>query len=416
MKTIIEVTNLSKKYKYGELQPYYTLRDSVVDMIRSLINSFRKNKPEKNAEKDVFWALKNVSFKINQGEAVGIIGPNGAGKSTILKILSRITPPTEGRAVLTGRIGSLLEVGTGFQQELTGRENIYLNGAILGMKKTEIDKKFDEIVEFSGIGKFLDTPVKHYSSGMYMRLAFAVAAHLDSEILIVDEVLAVGDGEFQKKCLGKMNNIVKNENRTILFVSHNLDAVKELCTRCILVSNGKIQMDGPTQSVIDLYNETVKQEHSLPLLKRKDRKGNGKIKVSGIVIRNSHGEITNHLTSGEDVEIEIRMDVLDRSIKEINLSLGVDSMATRNRIAFIGNKIISKKILVEKHPSIRIKIKGMPFLSGDYTLTVFIDSYGDVLDWVNNASTFSIKSVDNFSNRNLLPQGQGDISLKYEII
>jgi lipopolysaccharide transport system ATP-binding protein len=214
--------------------------------------------------KDEFWALKDLSFIINRGETVGLIGPNGAGKSTLLKILSRITPPTTGMATLDGRVGSLLEVGTGFQQELTGRENVYLNGAILGMKRREIDRKFDEIVEFSEMKKFLDTPVKHYSSGMYMRLAFSVAAHLDSEIMIVDEVLAVGDAEFQKKCLSKIKNITVDGTRAVLFVSHSMSAVSALCKRSLFINKGKIEFDGDSKAAIRKYLKHADANSKIP--------------------------------------------------------------------------------------------------------------------------------------------------------
>jgi lipopolysaccharide transport system ATP-binding protein len=253
MESMIEINNLSKKYKYGETQLYYTFRDILMDLIKKPLKLFNKKSETINLEKNEFWALKDISFKVKKGEAVGIIGPNGAGKSTLLKILSRITPPTKGEAILGGRVGSLLEVGTGFQQELTGRENIYLNGAILGMKRREIDDKFDEIVNFSEMYKFLDTPVKHYSSGMYMRLAFSVAAHLDSEIMIVDEVLAVGDAEFQKKCLRKIKEITKDGTRTVLFVSHNMSAVSALCKRSIYLNKGVVEYDGYTKVAVNKY-------------------------------------------------------------------------------------------------------------------------------------------------------------------
>jgi lipopolysaccharide transport system ATP-binding protein len=253
MQTIIELNHISKKYKYGGSQLYYTLRDTLAAVAMLPLNLLRNRQKNNNLEKNEFWALKDVSFKVDRGEAIGIIGPNGAGKSTLLKVLSRITPPTLGEAVLRGRVGSLLEVGTGFQQELTGRENIYLNGAILGMKRREIDKKFDEIVEFSEMQKFLDTPVKHYSSGMYMRLAFSVAAHLDSEIMIVDEVLAVGDVEFQKKCLSKIRAITNDGNRAVLFVSHNMSAVSALCKRSLYINKGMIEYDGISKIAIEKY-------------------------------------------------------------------------------------------------------------------------------------------------------------------
>jgi len=253
MKSIIEVNHLSKKYKYGDTQLYYTLRDTLTDLAKIPVKLFNKRQRQNFLKKNEFWALKNVSFKLNQGDVMGIVGSNGSGKSTLLKILSRITTPTSGNALLRGKVGSLLEVGTGFQQELTGRDNIYLNGAILGMKRSEINKKFEEIVDFSGVEKFLDTPVKHYSSGMYVRLAFAVAAHLDSQILIVDEVLAVGDAEFQKKCLGKMDSMSKKEGRTVLFVSHNSEAIKKLCNRCILLEKGRKIYEGDVKKTMEKY-------------------------------------------------------------------------------------------------------------------------------------------------------------------
>lgn len=260
MKPIIEVNHLSKKYKYGGSQSYYTLRDSLVNVFKSPFRILQTESDKNGLEKNEFWALKDVSFKVNQGEVIGIVGSNGAGKSTLLKILSRITPPTSGEAILRGRVGSLLEVGTGFQQELTGRENIYLNGAILGMKRREISNKFDEIVDFAEIDKFLDTPVKHYSSGMYMRLAFAVAAHLEPEILIVDEVLAVGDAQFQKKCLGKMSEVSK-EGRTVLFVSHNMGAVEQMCDSGILLDQGKLKLC--SNNVKDVVKEYIKPEGTI---------------------------------------------------------------------------------------------------------------------------------------------------------
>lgn len=237
---IIQVRNISKKYNIGMDKTYKTFSESFTNAIRNPLKSLQRV----GYQHDTFWALKDINFDVNRGEVVGIIGSNGAGKSTLLKILSRITTPTEGEIHLKGRVGSLLEVGTGFHPELTGRENIYFNGAILGMKKKEIDDKFDEIVKFSGVEKFLDTPVKRYSSGMQVRLAFSVAANLDPEILVVDEVLAVGDAQFQKKCLGKMGEVA-DSGRTVLFVSHNMNAVASLCKRVIVLKNGIIDLDSP---------------------------------------------------------------------------------------------------------------------------------------------------------------------------
>lgn len=257
----IRVENLSKLYRIGERKKHTAFRDVLSDalyipfrLIRSAFNKNSSNNNNQKSKDNYIWALKNVSFEVKQGEVVGIIGRNGAGKSTLLKILSRITRPTEGRAEVYGRVGSLLEVGTGFHPELTGRENIYLNGAILGMKKKEIDKKFDEIVAFAEVEKFIDTPVKFYSSGMYVRLAFAVAAHLEPEILLVDEVLAVGDAAFQKKCLGKMGDVAK-EGRTVLFVSHNMQAISTLTQRTILLDSGHILCDSDTYTALRRYRE-----------------------------------------------------------------------------------------------------------------------------------------------------------------
>ncbi|MCP6759280.1 MAG: polysaccharide ABC transporter ATP-binding protein [Fischerella sp. CENA71] len=259
--TIIRVENLGKKFIIAHQQDnsgryrYKALRDVIANGAKSLTKRLIKPDTKKisNPTREEFWALKEISFEIKQGEAIGVIGRNGAGKSTLLKVLSRITEPTKGRITIKGRVASLLEVGTGFHPELTGRENIFLNGSVLGMSRVEIKKKFDEIVAFAEVEKFLDTPVKRYSSGMYVRLAFSVAAHLEPEILIVDEVLAVGDSAFQKKCLGKMGDVATKEGRTVLFVSHSMQAIAQLTKRCILLSKGNIQFDGNTSKAVQLY-------------------------------------------------------------------------------------------------------------------------------------------------------------------
>src|SRR5688572_26807668 len=244
--SVIKVEGLGKKYIIGHQgkEGYKTFRDQIGDNIKTVFSKTKKmlsgRMVVEGEEVEDFWALKDISFEVKQGDTLGIIGRNGAGKSTLLKILSRITEPTTGKVILKGRVASLLEVGTGFHPELSGRENIFLNGAILGMSQTEIKRKFDEIVNFSGVEKFLDTPVKRFSSGMYVRLAFSVAAHLEPEILVVDEVLAVGDAEFQKKCLGKMKDVSTNEGRTVLFVSHNMGTILQLCQSCILLQNGMV--------------------------------------------------------------------------------------------------------------------------------------------------------------------------------
>ena len=282
--TVIRVENLSKKYVIGhERERYISLRDVIASKVKSIGQIFSK-KEYIDPSTEEFWALKDVSFEIKQGDRVGIIGRNGAGKSTLLKILSRITEPTSGRISIRGRVASLLEVGTGFHSELTGRENIYLNGAILGMDKAQIKKNFDEIVAFADVEKFLDTPVKRYSSGMYVRLAFAVAAHLEPEILIVDEVLAVGDAQFQQKCLGKMEAVGK-EGRTVLFVSHNMSTVRQLCSRSYLLSKGSLVADGLTSEIINQYmQEGLTQRNGSSATAYKHIKGDGKAQIQRITI------------------------------------------------------------------------------------------------------------------------------------
>lgn len=302
---VIRVENLSKLYRIGRAQQRHdTLRDAVVAGLRApweRLSSFVR-RPSNGDERpgtndEAIWALKNVSFEAQRGEVVGIIGRNGAGKSTLLKILSRITEPTEGRAVIKGRVGSLLEVGTGFHPELTGRENIYLNGAILGMRRAEIDRKFDEIVAFAEIEKFLDTPVKRYSSGMYVRLAFAVAAHLEPEILLVDEVLAVGDAAFQKKCLGKMGDVAK-EGRTVVFVSHNMGAVQALCERGIFLQDGTVLTDSTVAEAVGVYLRTLEQAAPKDLSQRIDRSGVGQVRLTRVKIHNGNRLPSSILTTG----------------------------------------------------------------------------------------------------------------------
>jgi len=293
----IEVAGLSKKYHIGSLQKnHYRLTDQLVDMIaapfRRAGNLLRGHASGAADLDETIWALKDVSFQVNSGEVVGIIGRNGAGKSTLLKIMSGISDPTWGYADIYGRVGSLLEVGTGFHPELTGRENIFLNGAILGMKKAETERKLDEIVAFAEIDKFLDTPVKHYSSGMYVRLAFSVAAHLEPEILLVDEVLAVGDLAFQRKCLGKMDDVAQG-GRTVLFVSHNMGLLQALCKRGIFLQHGTVFTDGTITEAVDAYLQTLEQARSQDLSKRTDRKGQGQVRLVRVDVTNSSdGELS----------------------------------------------------------------------------------------------------------------------------
>jgi lipopolysaccharide transport system ATP-binding protein len=301
----IRVENLGKLYHIGVAgKRHDTLRDLLMDGLRAPLGWFQRNGRSTSRDSTI-WALQDVSFEVGYGEVLGVIGRNGAGKSTLLKILSRITEPTEGRAEILGRVGSLLEVGTGFHPELTGRENIYLNGAILGMRRSEIDRKFDEIVAFAEIDKFLDTPVKRYSSGMYVRLAFAVAAHLEPEVLLVDEVLAVGDAAFQKKCLGKMGDVAK-EGRTVLFVSHNLVAMQTLCGRAIWLNDGKIVGAGQTSQVISDYLQTsfsalTEQVWNDPAT----APGNDRVRLRRVCVRPEDGPASDMITMSTPLAIEV---------------------------------------------------------------------------------------------------------------
>ena len=305
--TIISVDNVGKKYLIGHKSGarYKTFREQVAHSISNVFFKTRKlisgDQLVEGDRVEDFWALKNIDFEINEGDRVGIIGRNGAGKSTLLKILSRITEPTTGSISIKGRIASLLEVGTGFHQELTGRENIFLNGAILGMSRSEINKKFDEIVSFSGVEKFLDTPVKRYSSGMYVRLAFAIAAHLEPEILIVDEVLAVGDTEFQEKCIGKMSEVGRS-GRTILFVSHQMGLIAQLCNRAILLEKGELKLQGNVEEVISKYNDrSTSQTFYTAKLSGKD------IFFEKIEIINRFGELSSHFNHDESIFIRLHV-------------------------------------------------------------------------------------------------------------
>lgn len=413
MEPIIKVEHLSKKYKLGEWQKYYTLRDALMGVLKAPFR-FLKRKG-KGLSKGEFWAIKDVSFEIKRGETVGIIGPNGAGKSTILKMLSRITIPTKGEAILMGRVGSLLEVGTGFHQELTGRENIFLNGAILGMRRSEIKEKFDEIVKFSGVERFLDTPVKHYSTGMYMRLGFAVAAHLNSEILIVDEVLAVGDAEFQEKCLRKMNSLSKENKRTIIFVSHSMDAVQKLCDRAILLNHGKIIKDGKVDSVVSTYLKQTHETAKTSLSKRKDRDGTGQVKITRIYFKDAVGNISEGLTCGKPGEIIIEFRCHDKSIKTFDCSIDLTSFYNQTKIAHIDTRVLRKKVKAGSK-LFKIKIKNTPLLPDRYQLNAsIIGDEGEIYDLLLPAQIFNIDYSDYYKTGNLPVSKQGPLLIDYDI-
>ncbi|HEY4151081.1 MAG TPA: ABC transporter ATP-binding protein, partial [Chitinophagaceae bacterium] len=324
MERVIKAEHISKAYQLGEFTTG-TLSQDIERMwyrVRGKEDPFLKigevNDRAVKGQSDMVWSLKDINFEIQHGDAVGIIGRNGAGKSTLLKILSRVTSPTTGSIKVKGRIASLLEVGTGFHPELTGKENIFLNGAILGMRKAEIKRKFDEIVDFSGVERYIDTPVKRYSSGMYVRLAFAVAAHLESEILIVDEVLAVGDAEFQKKCLSKMNEVSKSEGRTILFVSHTMPAVKQLCNKSILLNKGQVELEGPTIDVINYYlsDKSVVPEGNVIIPDNEHQD----FYFTGIAVLNDKGEDQSIATNENPFFVDISF-VVTRPVSNVEISI-----------------------------------------------------------------------------------------------
>jgi len=387
-KPVISVEHLTKRYELGVIGTGSLTRDLERWWARA------RGQPDpysRIGQKDAFHlagqsilALDDVSFCVTQGEALGIIGRNGAGKSTLLKILSRVTAPSSGVVKVKGRIGSLLEVGTGFHPELTGRENIYLNGAILGMKKAEVARKFDEIVDFSGIEKFIDTPVKRYSSGMYVRLAFAVAAHLDPEILVVDEVLAVGDAEFQKKCLGKMGEVADKEGRTVLFVSHNLPSIRELCENCILLEEGKIILTDTSTNVINEYSKIQKEKLDI-------------VKESGYLIWEGLINNQSNLNLTIDDDIQLIMNFKTHNIDLDNVFFDLELYNERfERIVHTKTKFINNGFSLKKNSNHYLKYKLVsPHLApGKYTLSIYAYSDLGVLLWINGVDALEVTSKD----------------------
>ena len=418
MEPIIEVKNISKKYNIThEKGGYVALRDVLTNIAKNPFK-FVKHKAKAvvgKAGQEEFWALKDINFTVEKGEAIGIIGANGAGKSTLLKILSRITPPTTGEIKMRGKIASLLEVGTGFHPELTGRENIFLNGAILGMTKKEISAKFNNIVEFSGVAKFIDTPVKRYSSGMYVRLAFAVAAHMEPDILIVDEVLAVGDAEFQKKCLGKMDEVTKTAGRTILFVSHNMAAIQNLCKRCVLLEGGEIKMIGETKEVTAKYLNNKMNLSQTPLKRRKDRKGTNSVKIVDIKFLDTNSKSpTEVVTSGKDVIIEISYESKKpfEQIKDATFNIVfVGTMGTF--ITGLNSKMASKQFKsIPGSGKVFCRIPELPVMPGIYNIKLDLSINGDIIDQIENATAIEVQYGDFFKTGEMNPYNRQGVFIK----
>ncbi len=393
---VIRVEGLGKQYCIGRrLDEYYTLRDLMASLARAPFRLFRSawDGDRSGASGDeVVWALKEVSFEVQRGEVVGIIGRNGAGKSTLLKILSRITEPTEGHAEIRGRVGSILEVGTGFHPELTGRENIYLSGAILGMKRAEIKRKFDEIVAFAEVERFIDTPVKHYSTGMYLRLAFSVAAHLDPEILLVDEVLAVGDAAFQKKCLGKMGDVAQ-QGRTVLFVSHNMAAIAALTERSVYLHDGRIVEVGDTQRVIEAYLENISDAHAdgIALLGDKPR-GSGIVNPSAqfewVHLIDRQGRRTSDFVEGDPITVVAGFAVREAT-RDFQFGIGVWSVRLAAGL-FVTPSPLYKGLLPEGHYSVCIIIDPNYLRAGTYSLILKMFADGKRQDTLSDVLRFRI--------------------------
>lgn len=394
---MIQIENLGKKYRIGALrEPYLSLRESVVRKTGHIWNVLRGKERIQQRQED-FWALKDVSISVNEGEAVGIIGKNGAGKSTLLKILSQITPPTEGKITMRGRVASLLEVGTGFHPELSGRENIFLNGAILGMTRKEIRRKFDEIVAFAEIEKFLDTPVKRYSSGMYVRLAFAVAAHLEPEILVVDEVLAVGDAQFQKKCLGKMQDVAKG-GRTVLFVSHNMASIERLCSKAFLLDRGLLVRTGPTKAVIEDYKESVYSVslNKSNIRKRTDRRGTGDIRLVDYWIETSVGKKVSAISSGMDCIFALEYETEEnRQPKNVDIGISLKTPTGTNVMHFYSSYVGRVFNDLPQTGVFRCRVPRLPLGPNMYTLEVMMRANGILADFlVDGAGFFFVEAGD----------------------
>jgi lipopolysaccharide transport system ATP-binding protein len=423
---VVSVENLSKCYSVGhrsaQRERYVTLRDTIGLELRSIgrktLDFIRGKQIMEGDEVEEFWALRDVTFQVKQGEVLGIVGRNGAGKSTLLKILSRITEPTQGRAILSGRVASLLEVGAGFHPELTGRENIFLNGAVLGMSRAEIRQKFDEIVAFSEIERFLDTPVKRYSSGMYMRLAFAVAAHLEPEILIVDEVLAVGDAEFQKKCIGKLQDVASNQGRTVLFVSHQMAAVESMCDRALLLAEGRCVAYGDTSQVVQEYLRDMSRAVATPLATRTDRSGSGDLRFISMSLEGAPGLPVSAFKSGAEAILHLAVDNNTKlNLRRVNISLGIDNEIGQ-RVALLDSELIGSNIsiLQSGRTSVRISIPKLALMPGRYRLTVYSTVNGVIADWVKNAATFDVEAGDYYGTGRLPPHGQGLFLLDHDFI
>jgi lipopolysaccharide transport system ATP-binding protein len=394
---VIRADGLGKKYLIGhqaERERYTALRDVIARNARNLSRSFSDmfaGRPNVSGDAvEEFWALKDISFEIKRGDVAGVIGRNGAGKSTLLKVLSRITEPTEGRVEIRGRVASLLEVGTGFHPELTGRENIYLNGAILGMTRAEIRRQFDEIVAFAEVEKFLDTPVKRYSSGMYVRLAFAVAAHMEPEILVVDEVLAVGDSAFQEKCLGKMES-VSSHGRTVLFVSHNMATIAKLCKSAFLLRDGMLMKAGTTQAVLGVYTRAHKAqtENGLAYARREDAPW-GAARIRSVTIQDLNGETVISVPSGTSVRVTVLVETRE-PITDLSATVAIRGTLTNQLLKAESRPQATRAALLNRVLTFECTIRELPFVPGEYLISVGIAHYG--VKWIEELQDVALLEI-----------------------
>jgi lipopolysaccharide transport system ATP-binding protein len=406
---VIQVEGLGKKYRirHQQRERYRALRDVISERIGGMFRERRRDGSASSMVED-FWALADVSFQVRRGEVLGIIGRNGAGKSTLLKIMSRITEPTTGRAIIEGRIASLLEVGTGFHPELTGRENIYLNGAILGMRRSEIRRKFDEIVAFAEIEKFLDTPVKRYSSGMYVRLAFAVAAHLEPEILIVDEVLAVGDSRFQKKCIGKLGEVARG-GRTVLFVSHQMATVENLCQTGLLLEQGRRKVMGDAKEVIAAYAEASAASDQQALRTVTNRRGNGAVRFVAFQIIDERAARVRGMACGRMATFEVHLsNTCEHSVRNVHISVGVDS-AIGQRVTTWSTSYVGGDFpeIPQGDFVVRIRLPRVALIPGAYSFNLFATVNADIADWVIRAGSFDVDAGDYYGSGQVPSQNDG---------
>jgi lipopolysaccharide transport system ATP-binding protein len=416
-KIAIRAENLGKEFAIGRTPNRHpTLRDFVVQAVKEPFLRMRNVLRGQGAQtyQDTFWALKDVSFEVEAGTVIGVIGRNGSGKSTLLKILSRITDPNEGFAELYGRVGSLLEVGTGFHPDLTGRENIFMNGSMLGMRRQEIRLRFDEIVAFSEVEKFLDTPVKHYSSGMYMRLAFAVAAYLDPEILIVDEVLSVGDAAFQKKCLEKLEAVSKN-GRTVLVVSHSLPVIQTKCQSCIWLDQGRLRGTGKTAEVLTDFVKTLNVLQNSSLEERGDRQGSGAIRFLRVGLQDGRGNDVASLVTGEDAVIVLQLaNTTGRRLHHVDICFYVEDSAN-NRLTSLMNRVLDRAVdsVDAGTQTVSFRVPRLPLVGGRYHYTLACEVNGALADSVQNAGVFHVEGGDFYGSGKPLSAEQGAFLLDY---